>query len=59
MPTLDHSIRISSDQCALSAASAQGVAKFPVDLVWKSAMLDRQTDDGYPETAESFLRCLL
>jgi len=58
-PALDQSIRISSDQSALGAASALGVAKFPVGLVWKSAMLDRQTDDGYPETAESFLRCLL
>src|SRR5258708_33489788 len=57
-PALDHSIRISSDQCALGGASALGVARFPVDLVWKSAMLDRRTDDGYADTAEAFLLLL-
>src|SRR5258708_4704524 len=57
-PALDQSIRISSDQCALGGASALGVARFPVDLVWKSAMLDRRTDDGYADTAEAFLLLL-
>src|SRR5258708_5395518 len=57
-PALDHSIRISSDQCALGGAAALGVARFPVELVWKWVMVDRRTDNGYADTAEAFLLLL-